>query len=245
MARVGDVAAPVPRSGRARARRPRGRPRGARRVRSSSGSESAASGGDGKSVSISNWTSYMDRRSRRRTSPKDTGHQAHLHRGHQRQQRVLRQDPAEPAASDQSIGRDGFVLTDWMANRMINQVKWVQPFDAAKFPNKANLRAAARVTRRSTRPASTARRGRAASPGSPTTSRRTGQGDQDDRRLPRGRRARRRCSPRCATPSGSSCVRSRHRHRQADLRRGRAGVRQAAEGVRATARSTASTATST
>src|SRR5207342_1288741 len=42
---------------------------------------------------------------------------------------------------DQSIGRDGFALTDWMANRMINQVKWVQPFVAARFPNKANLRA--------------------------------------------------------------------------------------------------------
>ncbi len=42
----------------------------------------------------------------------------------------------------QSIGQDGFVLTDWMANRLINQVKWVEPFVDAKFPNKANLRQA-------------------------------------------------------------------------------------------------------
>jgi len=38
-----------------------------------------------------------------------------------------------------SIGRDGFVLTDWMANRIINEVKWAQPFVASKIPNKANL----------------------------------------------------------------------------------------------------------
>ena len=60
-------------------------------------------------------------------------------------------------------GRDGMVLTDWMASRLINQVDppWVQPFDEAKFPNKANLSPPCR-TRRSTRPASTARRGRPA-----------------------------------------------------------------------------------
>ncbi len=40
-----------------------------------------------------------------------------------------------------SISRDGFVLTDWMANRMINQAKWTQPFDEASFPNKQNMRA--------------------------------------------------------------------------------------------------------
>jgi spermidine/putrescine transport system substrate-binding protein len=38
-----------------------------------------------------------------------------------------------------SIGRDAFVLTDWMANRIINEVKWAQPLVASKIPNKANL----------------------------------------------------------------------------------------------------------
>ena len=37
-------------------------------------------------------------------------------------------------SKDESIGRDGFVLTDWMANRLINQVKWVQPLDEAEVP---------------------------------------------------------------------------------------------------------------
>jgi spermidine/putrescine transport system substrate-binding protein len=38
-------------------------------------------------------------------------------------------------------GRDSMVLTDWMASRLINQVKppWVQPLDTAKFPNQKNL----------------------------------------------------------------------------------------------------------
>ena len=41
-----------------------------------------------------------------------------------------------------SIGRDGFVLTDWMANRIINQVEWAQPLTPAKATDKTNLRAA-------------------------------------------------------------------------------------------------------
>ncbi|MEN9594734.1 MAG: hypothetical protein RLY23_1217, partial [Actinomycetota bacterium] len=32
-----------------------------------------------------------------------------------------------------------WVLTDWMANRIINEVKWAQPLVASKIPNKANL----------------------------------------------------------------------------------------------------------
>lgn len=41
-----------------------------------------------------------------------------------------------------SIGRDGFVLTDWMASRIINQVEWAQPLVQAKLSNKGNLRTA-------------------------------------------------------------------------------------------------------
>jgi spermidine/putrescine transport system substrate-binding protein len=41
----------------------------------------------------------------------------------------------------EGIGREGMVLTDWMASRLINQVDppWVQQFDAASFPNKSNI----------------------------------------------------------------------------------------------------------
>ena len=57
--------------------------------------EAEASGS--KSVAISNWTGYMDRRScSKQDFEQDTGITRHLRRGHQRQQRVLRQDPAEP-----------------------------------------------------------------------------------------------------------------------------------------------------
>ncbi|CAB4660394.1 unannotated protein [freshwater metagenome] len=31
------------------------------------------------------------------------------------------------------------MLTDWMANRIINEVKWAQPFVASKIPNSVNL----------------------------------------------------------------------------------------------------------
>ena len=104
-----------------------------------SDSSSGSSGGDSKSVSISNWTSYMTDQSKANFT-RDTG---------------IKVDYAEDINDNdeyfakispnlrkhQSIGRDGFVLTDWMASRMINQVKWVQPFDKAKFPNLVNLRA--------------------------------------------------------------------------------------------------------
>ncbi|MET1002617.1 MAG: spermidine/putrescine ABC transporter substrate-binding protein [Acidimicrobiia bacterium] len=41
----------------------------------------------------------------------------------------------------EGIGREGMVLTDWMASRLINQVDppWVQQFDEAAFPNKSNM----------------------------------------------------------------------------------------------------------
>ena len=63
----------------------------------------------------------------------------------------------------EGIGRDGMVLTDWMASRLINQVDppWVQPFDDAEFPNKANLVAALAVAGVRPARARTARRGRA------------------------------------------------------------------------------------
>lgn len=40
---------------------------------------------------------------------------------------------------DKSISRDGFVLTDWMANRIINQVEWAQPLSQKKLTNRDNL----------------------------------------------------------------------------------------------------------
>jgi spermidine/putrescine transport system substrate-binding protein len=106
------------------------------------GSDSGGSSGSGggKSVAISNWTSYMDPKLKK-SFPKDTGialtYDEDINSNNEYFAKIR-----PNLSKDQSIGRDGFVLTDWMANRLINQVKWVQPFDNAKFPNKSRLRTA-------------------------------------------------------------------------------------------------------
>lgn len=98
----------------------------------------SGSGGDSKSVSISNWTSYITDQSKSDFS-RDTGIKlTYTEDINDNDEYFAKVSPN--LRKDQSIGRDGFVLTDWMANRMINQVKWVQPLDKAKFPNLANLR---------------------------------------------------------------------------------------------------------
>ncbi len=41
-----------------------------------------------------------------------------------------------------SIDRDGIVLTDWMCSRLINQLEWTQPLDKDVFTNFSNLQPA-------------------------------------------------------------------------------------------------------
>jgi spermidine/putrescine transport system substrate-binding protein len=107
---------------------------------SSSGGSGGGGGGGDKSVAISNWTSYMDP-GLKKSFPKDTGidltYDEDINSNNEYFAKIR-----PNLSKDQSIDRDGFVLTDWMANRMINQVKWVSPFDEAKFPNKSLLRQA-------------------------------------------------------------------------------------------------------
>jgi spermidine/putrescine transport system substrate-binding protein len=109
------------------------------------GSDGGGSGG-GKSVSISNWTGYMgatssSARAREKKFSADTGialtYDEDINSNNEYFAKIR-----PNLSKDQSIDRDGFVFTDWMANRLINQVKWVAPFVEAKFPNKANVRAA-------------------------------------------------------------------------------------------------------
>ncbi len=103
------------------------------------GSSSKSGSGGGKSVSISNWTSYMTDQSKKDFT-RDTGIKlTYTEDINDNNEYFAKIRPN--LIKNQSIGRDGFVLTDWMANRVINQVKWVQPFDTASFPNLANLRA--------------------------------------------------------------------------------------------------------
>lgn len=104
------------------------------------GSSSSSGSGGGKSVHISNWTDYMAPQSKKDFT-KATGialtYSEDINDNNEYFAKV------RPNLSrKQSIGTDAFVLTDWMANRMINQVKWTQPLVESAFPNKKNLRPA-------------------------------------------------------------------------------------------------------
>ena len=111
---------------------------------SSGGSKSGGGGGGGTSaVTISNWPEYIAKQSKTDFT-KDTGIALTYHEDINDNNEYFAK--IRPNISrNQSIGTDGFVLTDWMANRVINQVKWTQPFVAAAFPNKTNLRGRARA----------------------------------------------------------------------------------------------------
>ncbi|CAB4876084.1 MAG: extracellular solute-binding protein [Actinobacteria bacterium] len=102
----------------------------------------AACGGgssDGKknAVSISNWTGYMgktDIAAFKKATGIGVTYTEDINDNNEYFAKI------QPnLQKGKSIGRDGFVLTDWMANRIINEVKWAQPFVASKIPNSVNL----------------------------------------------------------------------------------------------------------
>jgi spermidine/putrescine transport system substrate-binding protein len=100
----------------------------------------SSSGANSKSIAISNWTSYIAKNSNKEFT-KATGIAVNYTEDINDNNEYFAK--IRPNLSKhQSIGRDGFVLTDWMANRVVNQVKWVQPLDQQALTNKANLRAA-------------------------------------------------------------------------------------------------------
>jgi spermidine/putrescine transport system substrate-binding protein len=101
-----------------------------------------SSGGGANSVAISNWTGYMTDQSLKDFTA-DTGitidYTEDINDNNEYFAKIR-----PNLSKGKGTGRDGMVLTDWMASRLINQVDppWVQPFDTAEFPNKANLVAA-------------------------------------------------------------------------------------------------------
>ncbi len=96
-----------------------------------------SSDGDKNAVSISNWTGYVDKTDIA-AFKKATGlGVTYTEDINDNNEYFAKIQPN--LQKGKSIGRDGFVLTDWMANRIINEVKWAQPFVASKLPNKANL----------------------------------------------------------------------------------------------------------
>jgi len=96
-------------------------------------------GGGGKSVKISNWTGYMSDQSlkdfRAATGIK-VDYDEDINDNNEYFAKIR-----PNLSKGEGTGRDGMVLTDWMASRLINQVDppWVLPLVAADFPNKSNL----------------------------------------------------------------------------------------------------------
>ncbi|MSO36901.1 MAG: spermidine/putrescine ABC transporter substrate-binding protein [Acidimicrobiia bacterium] len=97
-----------------------------------------SSGGSGKSVTVSNWVDYMAPKSPKAFTDGTGIELKYKEDINDNNEYFAKVKPN--LSKGESIGTDAFVLTDWMANRMINQVKWVQQLDDAKFPNKANMR---------------------------------------------------------------------------------------------------------
>ncbi len=96
-----------------------------------------SSDGNKNAVSISNWTGYMgktDIAAFKKATGIGVTYTEDINDNNEYFAKI------QPnLQKGKSIGRDGFVLTDWMANRIINEVKWAQPFVASKIPNSVNL----------------------------------------------------------------------------------------------------------
>ena len=95
------------------------------------------SGNGADSLQISNWTSYIDpgavRRFERRTGI-DVTYTEDINDNNEwfaKNRAVL--------AADGWIGRDAVVIDDWIANRLINRLGWVEPLRTAQLTNRANL----------------------------------------------------------------------------------------------------------
>jgi spermidine/putrescine transport system substrate-binding protein len=103
------------------------------------GSSGGGGGGGSNTVAISNWTSYMTDQSLSDFEEQTGITPDYAEDINDNNEYFTKIRPN--LSQGEGTGRDGMVLTDWMASRLINQVDppWVQPFDEAKFPNKANM----------------------------------------------------------------------------------------------------------
>ena len=97
-----------------------------------------------KLVNWSNWTLYLDYDEKTKTYPtlvsfqKSTGIKVNYYEDVDDNETYYGKYQAQ-LRQGQDIGRDLFVLTDWMANRVIQQ-KFVQKLNKANIPNWKNLR---------------------------------------------------------------------------------------------------------
>ncbi len=100
-------------------------------------SSDSGSSSDPNSITISNWTTYVPQ-SLLKSFTKDTGIKLEYKEDINDNNEFFAK--IQPKLSrGKSINRDGMMLTDWMADRLINTVKWVKPLDDNKFTNRKNM----------------------------------------------------------------------------------------------------------
>ena len=95
-------------------------------------------GGGGVEGAVVRELAALHRRGDRRPLRGGVRHRLPLHRGLQRQRRVLRQDTRPTCAGQARIGPDIIAPTYWMAARLIG-LGWVQELPLDDIPNAANL----------------------------------------------------------------------------------------------------------
>lgn len=106
-------------------------------------SPAAGGGGGGDVVNFSNWPLYIDTGEDEQTRPtlerftEETGIAVNYYEDINSNEEYFGKIRSQ-LDSDQSIGRDIIVVTDWMAARMID-LGWVQQLDAGNIPNMSNL----------------------------------------------------------------------------------------------------------
>ena len=80
-------------------------------------------GGGSNGIAISNWTSYIGKKSNADFTAATGIDVAYTEDVNDNNEYFAKIQPN--LQKGKSIGRDGFVLTDWMANRIINEVRGV------------------------------------------------------------------------------------------------------------------------
>ena len=172
-------------------------------------------GGGGKDLAISNWTGYMTDQSLKRLRDDRPGITRQLRRGHQRQQRVLRQDPPEPVARARaSAATASCSPTGWRAGSSTRST--VGAAVRRRRSSRTRRTCVAALADAGLRPDAQVQRavGERHDRASRTTSSTTGKEITHDRRLPRRRRARRRSSTEMRDTVGLFMLVDRRRHRR-------------------------------
>ncbi len=103
-------------------------------------SASGSNGGGGGSITISNWIDYIDEDKALVTaSAKGIGAKVSYKEDINDNNEYFASVLQPNLSRNRTINRDGFIVTDWMAARVIS-LDWVAPLDKDAAPNLANVR---------------------------------------------------------------------------------------------------------